>query len=75
LLDAAFFAATSYGISCPEAIVRYQIACTARFVQAGEDFLVSTATLEGTSLVAFLQGRFAFLRYFWGGEEHSPFGP
>jgi hypothetical protein len=40
-----------------EATVRYQIVRTARFVQAGEDFLTSTATLEGTSL----EDEFAFL--------------
>jgi hypothetical protein len=64
LLDAALFVATSiqsYGISCSKAIVRYQIVRTACFVQVGEHFLVSTATLEGTPLAAFLEDGFAFL--------------
>jgi hypothetical protein len=42
-------------------IVRYQIIRTACFVQVGEHFLVSTATLEGTPLAAFLEDGFAFL--------------
>jgi hypothetical protein len=52
-----------------EASVRYQIVHTARFVQAGEDFLASTATLEGTSLAAFLGGRVRVSMYFWGAKS------
>ena len=59
MLNAAIFTAKivqSYGISCLEAIIRYQIVRAARFVQAGEDFLMSTATLEGTSLATLRTG-------------------
>ena len=52
-----------------EATVRYQIVRTARFVQAGEDFLTSTATLEGTSLATFLGGRVRVSMYFGGAKS------